>query len=294
MFWGHLMVAWALYLDETGTTDAHTVPLKPGITPMFTLAGVALPIDRWRDYDRGYLRLKREFFAKEIDASTKIDVVWEVKGSDLFAPRNAASERNKVFAYKVLDLIKEYKGRAFGVNFLKSVNNPMPRSSIYTKGLQILAERFDVFLRESDEQGIIIMDSRMAHMRKGNGVDYTVATSYLSFIFGNNEGKLLKRIVEAPMFADSGITAGLQIADIVSGMIYADVYRHKLSSDVAVLEKGLLDYSHCQKYHTPLSEVVFQSENHYGSQKMYGLRTIDHRDVDIAPKLDALKAKFSK
>lgn len=153
---GAAMVKWALYLDETGTPDAHTIPLAKGSTPAFTIGGIVLPIERWQEYDRAYLYLKREFFAAEIDRSSKLDCVWEIKGSDLLAPRNAASERNKVFCYKVLDLIKEFKGKAMGVTFLKSVKSPMPKNSIYTKGLQILAERYDTFLRENDSAGTLI------------------------------------------------------------------------------------------------------------------------------------------
>lgn len=277
------MVQWALYIDETGTTDAHTIPVPKGITPAFTLGGVALPFDRWREYDRAYLYLKREFFSAEIDRSSKIDCVWEIKGSDLLAPRNAASERNKVFCYKVLDLIRDFGGKAFGVTFLKSVKNPMPKSSIYTKGLQILAERYDVFLRENDAQGTLILDSRMAHMRRGAGLDYTVATSYLSFVFGNKEGQLLKRIVEAPMFADSGLTVGLQIADIVSGIIYTNAYREKLAPQGAVLEQGYLDYTHTRRFYRPFKDLIFESARVYSNgNRMFGLRTIDHRDGPVS------------
>ena len=277
------MVQWALYLDEAGVTDPHTVPLSSGSTPIFTLGGVILPLERWRDYDRGYLYLKREFFSAEIDRSKKIDCVWEIKDSDLVAPRNAGSERNKVFSYKVLDLIKEFGGKVIGVTFLKSIRNPTPRTSIYTKGLQIIAERYDIFLRENAGCGILILNSRMAHTRKGAGLDYTVATSYLSFIFGNREGQLLKRIIEAPMFADSGLTAGLQIADIVSAMIYANTYRAKLAPAGAVVEFGYLDYTHALRYQAPLKEAVFCSINKYGDHHIYGLRNIDHRDSEIAP-----------
>ena len=93
------------------------IPVQKGTTPVFTLGGVILPIDRWREYDRAYLYLKREFFAAEIDRSSKIDCVWEAKGNELLAPRNAASERNKVFCYRVLALIKQFGGRVFGRDF---------------------------------------------------------------------------------------------------------------------------------------------------------------------------------
>ncbi|WP_316227767.1 DUF3800 domain-containing protein [Bradyrhizobium sp. SZCCHNR3015] len=272
------MAQWALYLDETGSTEAHGIPVKTGDTPIFTLGGVILPLDRWREYDRKYLYLKREFFRAEIDRSKKSDIAWEIKGTDLFAPRNAASERNKVFVYRVLDLIKEFGGRVIGVTFLKSVKEPMSRTSIYTKALQIIAERYDVFLREIDGSGILIIDSRMAHTRKGGGLDYAVAVSYLSFIFGNKEGQQLKRIIEGPIFADSGLTAGLQMADIVSGMIYTTTYRDRLAPQGADQATGYLDYTHTARYTAPLKDVTFHSANVYGQQKMYGLRTIDHRD----------------
>ncbi len=287
------MVQWACYVDESGSPDAHTIPLGHGTTPVFTLGGIALPLDRWREYDRAYLYLKREFFAAEIDKSSKIDCVWEAKGNMLLGPRNAASERNKAFCYKVLGLVKTFGGKAIGVTFLKSVKNPLPRTSIYTKGLQILAERFDTFLKENDSTGVLIMDSRMAHLRKGSGLDYSVAVSYLSFIFGNKEGQLLKRLVEAPMFADSGLTAGLQIADIISALIYTNAYREKIAPDGAVSEWGYLDYQHTKRYWKQLKEIAFESSNHYGGNKMYGLRTIDHRDGPVAQSnLIALKEKF--
>lgn len=199
------MADWALYLDEAGVTDPHKIPLSQGQTPAFSLAGVALPLAYWREYDRQYLYLKREFFAAEIDRSSKIDAVWEVKGADLVAPRNRDSQRNVAFVHKLLDLIQTFNGRVFGVSLLKGVTNPTPKTTIYTKALQIIAERYAEFLREINCSGITVLDSRMAHMKKGSGVDYTVAISYLSFIFGNREGQLLKQLTEAPMFADSGL-----------------------------------------------------------------------------------------
>lgn len=273
------MAQYALYLDETGSTEAHSIPVKNGDTPIFTLGGVILPLERWREYDRKYLYLKRDFFKAEIDRSKKTDSAWEIKGTDLFAPRNAASERNKVFVYKVFDLIKDFGGRVIGVTFLKSVKDPMSHTSIYTKGLQIIAERYDIFLREMNGSGILIIDSRMAHTRKGGGLDYTVAVSYLSFIFGNAQGRQLKRIIEGPIFADSGLTAGLQLADIVSGLIYTSNYRDKLAPRGADHENGYLDYTHTAKYANALKDVTFHSANVYGQQRMYGLRTIDHRDA---------------
>lgn len=282
-------MTWALYLDESGSVDSHRLPLQTAQTPVFTLAGIALPIERWRSYDRAYLGLKREFFAAEIDRSSKPDTRWEFKGSNIIAPRNAESERNKVFAYKVLDLVKDHGGRAFGCSFLKCPAEPSPKASIYTKAVQIIDERFDIFLREKNDKGILILDSRMAHMKRGSGTDYTVAISHLSYVFGNEQGRELKRIKEAPLFADSCLTAGLQIADIVAAQVYAHAYRERLAPNGSIEELGLLDYSHTRKFARPLQQVEFHSENKYGDHHRHGFRILDYRKDPTDPEEIAKK-----
>ncbi|WP_397404480.1 hypothetical protein [Phenylobacterium sp.] len=118
----------------------------------------------------------------------------------------------------------------------------------------------------------------MAHMRKGAGLDYSVAVSYLSFIFGNPDGRLLKRLIEAPLFADSGLTAGLQIADIVAALVYTNTYREKLAPAGADSPRGYLDYRHTKRFYPPLKKLVFESQQSFGGAPMFGLRTLDHRD----------------
>lgn len=271
------------------------MPLGNGQTPVFTVAGVALPLRSWRDYDREYLGLKRKYFAKEIDASSKTDTRWEIKGSNIIAPRNATSDRNKTFTYKVFDIIKKFDGRVFGCSFLKCAAEGTPKATIYTKAVQIIDERYDIFLREQDERGILVMDSRMAHMKKGSGADYTVAVSHLSFIFGNEEGRRLQRIKEAPLFADSCLTAGLQIADIVAAQAYADAYVERLVPDGPDLSRGYLDYRHTRTFRKPLHEIEFHSSNSYGGHKKHGLRVVDHRKRAVQPDaLTALTDKFAK
>ena len=239
------MADWALYLDESGTTDPHNLPLRQGQNPLFSLAGVALPLGRWREYDRRYLYLKREFFAAEIERSSKIDAVWEVKGADLVSPRNSGSERNAAFVHRVLDLIDELGGRVVGVTVLKGVASPTPKTTIYTKALQIIAERYAEFLKERDSSGVMILDSRMAHLKKGNGLDYTV---------------------------------GLQIADIVSALTYSNAYREKLAPNGPELALGYVDYRHTRRYWQRFRQLVFESQALHAGHRMFGLRTLDHRD----------------
>lgn len=271
------MADWALYLDESGDTRRHSLPLEHGQTPLFTLGGVALPLFQWRAYHREYTRLKIEFFRKEIDQSSKDAAAWEIKGSALIAPRNAKSERNAVFVHKTIDLIRRYQGRLFAVTFLKNYEKPMAAQSMYTKALQVIAERYDTFARDMDSDGIIIVDSRMAHVTPGRGTDYQVAVSHLTYVFGHHEGRLLNRLIEAPMFADSATTAGVQMADVIAAVVYGTGYVHRLAPEGTDHDAGFLDYRHNKRFKAPLNEAQFVSRGKKGGYRLFGFRTIDNR-----------------
>lgn len=237
----------------------------------------------WRSYQAEYAALKLQFFKNEIDKSSKSQHQWECKGNRLIAPRNAESERLAAFGHKVLDLAENNMGRLFSVTFLKCAAKPTSHASMYTKALQILAEAFDIFLREKSEdaRGIIMLDSRMAHLKKGAGLDYTVAVSLLSYIFGNEQGRQLKRLQEAPMFADSALTSGVQIADIVADLMYANAYRLNLSPDGRGYDVGYLDYTHAERYWRHVLKLKFQSKAQYNGFYKSGFRVFDHRKQKV-------------
>lgn len=271
------MVEWALYLDESGDAKPHTIPVLHGRSPVFTLGGVALPLELWRDYHQQYMFLKIDFFKNEIDASSKHAAQWEFKGNRAIAPRNRNDRRIKNFVYNLLTLIEKFQGRLFAVNVVKNPVNPASSSSIYTLALQLLAERFDIFLREYGVTGITIIDSRTAHMTPGRGVDYTVGISYITYVFGHETGRGLKRLIEAPLFADSSLTAGVQIADVIAALLYANTYLKKLAPGGADDKKGYLNYQHVHDFWHQINGLEFKSKGLYEGYRSYGFRTIEHR-----------------
>src|SRR5581483_10917844 len=100
------MTMWALYLDESGDAEPHTLPLGEGRCPIFTLAGVALPLEQWRNYHSQYSALKLQFFKNEIEKSSKTQHRWEFKGNRAIAPRNSNSGRIRAFVDKSLDIVE--------------------------------------------------------------------------------------------------------------------------------------------------------------------------------------------
>jgi len=103
--------------------------------------------------------------------------------------------------------------------------------------------------------------------------DITVARSHMSFIFGNETGRTYINILEAPLFADSRLTVGLQLVDIFASNLYSTQYHYHLGR-----KEGLLDYSHMDKYWPVLDRMQYKSKQSIGGYQIFGYKTIDHRD----------------
>ena len=219
------MSTCVLYIDESGDIRQHNIPLRNAQTPLFTLTGLALPLSNWRDIDREYLALKREFFKPELARSSKRPEIYEIKGNTLCAPRQKNSRRRHAFIVEICRLVERYGGRLFCVSTIKNPDTPTPAVTIYTMSLQYMVERLNIFVAEHDtlDKGILIADRTVRF-------DWDVAYSHMTFIFGSETGKQLTKIHEAPLFADSKLTAGLQLVDNLSSVIFTNHYYHSLLS----------------------------------------------------------------
>lgn len=252
------------YVDESGNPDGHHEPLRNGETPLFSLNSICLKEEHWRNIDRDYHRLKRRFFAQEIGAREA--QYWEIKGSELTGHHNRDNRRDHAFIKYVLSLCAKYQGSLFSIVFLKNPAKPTNKTSLYTMALQYLVERFQSFLEERapNENGLIIIDSRI------HNLNLEVAKSHLSFVFGHNTGKNCDKIIEAPLFTDSQLTCGLQIADIVGSCIYSNYY-HRNSMFI----QGAIDYSHMEKYWANIDSLQFKGTVLHEGHARNGFRVID-------------------
>lgn len=262
-----------VYIDEAGSPHGHHEPLPSdgGETAIFTLAGIAFPLWEWRARDREFLNLKREFYPDRIPHNKKPDPEVEIKGNDLTSPRNAHRARDQEFNRRVLNFILRNSGTGFGVTFLKNPNSPASETSIYTSALQVMVEKISVFISEHPafDNAILVCDSRIRGINQKDG---EVARSHMSFIFGNPEGRQLINIMEPPMFADSRITSGLQIADIFAANLFSNHYYYHCRE-----VEGAPDYSHAQRNWNKLDVMQFSSRQRYQGYFQYGYRVIRHR-----------------
>jgi len=252
------------YIDESGSPELHHLPILSGETPLFCLTAIAVHETKWRLLSRDYDTLKRRFFHKEIGSD--VPLTFEVKGSELSRPSNKNNRRNHAYIKRILELCNQYGLAFFSIILRKGYLQPANRISIYTMSLQYLAERFQAFLEENNDNGLMIIDSRK------HKLDLEVANSYLSYIFGNVNGRQCDRMIEAPMFTDSRLTAGLQVADVVGSCVYSEAYYWRCRSLL-----GALDYSHMRQYRPYLRQREFHSQmKHHGFYK-HGYRYITHK-----------------
>lgn len=260
------MATCVLYVDESGDIRSHNIPLRNAQTPLFVLTGLALPLQSWRDIDRDYLSLKRNFFSPELARSSKRPEHFEIKGRDLAAPRHRNSRRRHAFLKELFDLVLRYDGKLFCVSIIKSSANPASPTAIYTSSLQYMVERFNSYIAEHPyfDKGIIIADSTKRF-------DWDVAVSHMSFIFGTETGRQLTHIYEAPLFADSQISVGLQIVDNCSSAVFTNHY-HYYCRSVA----GAPSYGHMQDHWDKIKSLEFVSRRRYEGHIRYGFRVIRH------------------
>ncbi len=264
------------YIDDSGDPNPHHEPLLEGETPLFCLSAVALKSTDWRQYDRSLFGLKRTYFSSEITRYTagghgRRPEHYEVKGSDLFQPSHAGDRRRRNFAKRIIELCEEHSARSFAAIWRKDPSNPVDAQSIYTKSLQVLAERFHLYCEQCGDDGIMVADSRT------RGLDLQVASSHLFYVFGHGTGRSLTRLVEAPMFADSVLSAGLQIADIIGGCLYGNYYQRRCRDVPGLFDRGrpvslkmtltggrfftrvpARNYEHCRQYWEQLQTLQFR------------------------------------
>ncbi len=93
---------------------------------------------------------------------------------------------------------------------------------------------------------MIVVDGRTRDL------DFRAAASHLSYIFGNPVGRNYTTLVEAPMFVDSVLSAGVQLADLLGSCIYGCYYPGPWT-----MKTPAHDYRHCQRFWPRLIALQF-------------------------------------
>lgn len=187
---------------------------------MFVLLGLVLDADTITSVSAQFLDLKARYYPGLVGAVTyRLDsVLVEVKSSDLRKAVRDGSNRARGtaigFLDRVFEVLDSHAARLLARVWVKTPGQPFDDRAVYTYSMQALCRGFQSYLAEAEDRGVVIADSRTHQL------DERVAHS-LYTMKHRAAGDELARIAEVPTFGRSGNHVGLQIADLVGGVLFA-------------------------------------------------------------------------
>ncbi|MBC7076903.1 MAG: DUF3800 domain-containing protein [Synergistales bacterium] len=199
-----------VFVDESG----HPHPKDP--SPYSVLLAMCFEEHRSRDITRQLYALKKQLLGRpEV----------EIKAHQLLNERTFRRiPEKRELVESVVDLVEQMDGLTmFAIIMERPQQVPVSEPGILPRPHQFLLERVNAYLerRDLDQMGIVIYDSR------DQATDRALSTSFRNFLFRSRRGMSLTRIVETPLFVNSDIAPGIELADL-----FASVVRqyHELSS----------------------------------------------------------------
>jgi len=201
------------YVDEAG--DPGCLPSATAdIQPVLVVAGFFVRQPRIAQLTREFIELKRQFHPAALPPKAHpLDwVLVEVKGAELRRDVALGSRRRRRhvlgFLDKAVALLERFECRLVGRVWVKGVGAPFKGVPVYTSSVQYVYGRFNRWLADHGEGGVVICDSR--EQVQNRGVSHSIFTEKFRVA-----GDKYPLILEMPMFGHSENHAGIQLADLV-------------------------------------------------------------------------------
>jgi len=202
------------YVDESGDTGAYDAT-NPLSQPVLILTGLFCRQEQLSELTRDVMMLKKRFFPnrKNIAPHWHDWLRVEVKGSDLrrVLREDAANEQRRVLRFmdQVLRLLERRCVQIASRIYIKTLLPEFDGTSVYASAVQKLVMAFDQRLKDAQEKGLMVLDSR--NKPKNVRVSHSVFT--MNFKSGGSE---YDRLAELPLFGHSECHAIIQLADWLS------------------------------------------------------------------------------
>lgn len=213
------MGTYFLFIDESGNSNPRAT--KTAAEP-FVLGSIAIPADVWHAIDDEVVKLK-----------AKYGVVGELKFSDFGKPPGkggALSALNRTQRASLRAELCRVIASRNSVSLIAAVSTPLRYAQsgqyagdpdgLHTGGLKALSERFQYHLQDlaratgSTYNGVLVCDAR------NRKEDQALRESFAEIKKpGMPFTSTYDRIVEGLFLAESHLSTGLQLADIVAGAI---------------------------------------------------------------------------
>jgi len=185
-------------------------------TNFFFLASFAIHVQHWSQMDREVSALKKELF------SGKEPEDWELKGRDIWQGVGSFKNFAREFRLRAFKEVSKTMSQLPCHIFAVQVNKKRLRETsedikdetgLYRLSFNQLLEQLDAYLKQSNETGILLLDSRSTqHTSIQDGRLLRVYRDW-------NSQKKSSNFVELPLFGFSEFYTGLQLADYVVYLI---------------------------------------------------------------------------
>lgn len=216
------------FVDESGDTQDLTSNTCVR-QPVFVLGGIIIDVTELPDLTQDWIHLKQKFFPRLVPKGHPF-LQWireEIKGADIRRGVRQESRRERRYALGFLDkfvsLIEQNDRKIIGRVWIKGIGTHNYADSVYTYSMQSILTGFQNYLELIDDIGIVIAD------RRSFGLDHKVAYSVFTQKF-KASGDAYNRVIEMPVFGDSRIHAGLQIADMLYSGLFFPMAAHAYCS----------------------------------------------------------------
>ena len=189
------------FIDESG----HPHPNDSSDRP--TLVAVCVDADRLRALSADLFRLNRDLLGKDR---------YEVKASRLITRgmlRDHPRERGFVEAF-FSDFLSAFDMVVFAIVMERPLSEPPKDVNFLPRQFRFILQRVNALaeLKSDDDLSAVMFD--------GNGSQFgNLAERFSNWIFRSESGRALDRLAESPFFVDSKFTPGIQVADMVAGVI---------------------------------------------------------------------------
>jgi len=221
---------YLFYIDETGTPDINDK------SPLFVLSAIAVQENQCRALMEEFFSIKDKYFPH-----LKKKRFSEIKANDILRPSRAKNRRNIRFVNDIAHMIIRRNLHVFSFVVYKKDLDKSPKSDwIYPLALQRLSVTMQKFLdKDRKQNGLLILNSRL------QSVDFILARDHYHYLTKNAAGSKCKSLIELPLFSDSKLIVGLQLVDIVSFIVYGQMYQNNF---VKKKTASGLNYAHIQRY----------------------------------------------
>lgn len=187
-----------VFIDESGFPHPHDPASRP------VLAAVCMRQQDSREISRMVYAIQRQVLGPR-------EQYDELKARNLVNRRTfrrVEAKRELVEAF--FAGIRNMPITLFAV-VMRRPQQPIVDSPRLPDQYRYLLQRAHLLLPDGDKMAAVVVD--------GDGSHSQLSAKFQGFLHRSNEGRALHRIMDAPFFVDSEITTGIQIADMVAGVI---------------------------------------------------------------------------